>query len=576
MLRTKKIHIGKLLLEKNIITQEQLDRAIEYQKQSGLKLGQILVDFAIVDDEKLLQLLAEQLKIQYIDLKNYTLDQNIVLCLPEFYARRYRSIVLNMNEKGLLVGMADPQDVIAYDELSRILRRPFQIAVVNEVDLLNALDMTYRRTSEITSFAEELSEELKNYDYDITELGTGLSESDTPVVKLLQSLFEDAVQMNASDIHIEPDEKMLRIRLRIDGLLQEQILKEKSIGQALALRLKLLAGLNIAEKRLPQDGRFSIRIKNKNFDVRLSTVPIQFGESIVMRLLDQSGALLDLAQTGMPENILRNFRKVVALPYGLVLIVGPTGSGKTTTLYGALNEINKPDIKIITAEDPVEYRLPRINQVQIQPKIDLTFAKVLRSILRQDPDVILVGELRDEETVSIALRAALTGHLVLATLHTNDAITSAIRLMDMGAPGYLVASVLHAVMAQRLLRKICSRCSEDYQLTAQEISWVNSAGHFSLDKMHFKQGKGCAFCHYTGYKGRIGVYEYLEMGPALADALRGNEATKFNHLAVKEAGFRPMIFAGMDLVKQGITTVNEVMTVIGENILLGQEKYANI
>jgi len=576
MLMKKRISIGSLLLDKKMITQDQLDTAISQQNLSGEKLGKILVDLGFVDEDALFHLLTEQLKITYVDLKNYKLDPDVIQCLPEFYARRYRAIVLRNDKEGLLVGMSDPQDIIAYDELTTILKRSFQVALVNEEDLLRSFDMIYRRTGDITSFAEKLSEELEEYDYDIAQLSAGISSSDAPVVKLIQSIFEDAVQMNASDIHIEPDEKVLRIRLRIDGVLQEQLLNEKSVAHAVALRLKLMAGLNIAEKRLPQDGRFSIRVSDKNIDVRLSTMPIQFGESVVMRLLDQSGGLLDLNESGMPDAILKRFRNIISLPYGIILLVGPTGSGKTTTLYGALNELNKTDVKIITVEDPVEYRIPRINQIQVQPKIDLTFSKILRSVLRQDPDIIMVGELRDEETVSIALRAALTGHLVLATLHTNDAITSAIRLMDMGAPGYIAASVLHAMMAQRLLRKICPRCIQLYKPTLQEKTWLSSVVHREVIDVQFKHGAGCSYCNYTGYRGRVGVFEYLEMSPPLADALRENNTTEFNKLAVKQSGFHSLLSGGMDLVIQGKTTLREVMSVIGESILIEQEENADI
>lgn len=564
---TQKVHIGKLLVENNIISQEQLDQAIEKQKISGERLGKVLVDLGLINENKLLSLLAQQLGIPYIDLKNYSLRADLVHRLPELYARRYRAIVLSQDARGYLVGMADPQDILACDEISRILNGPVHYALIREEDLLEVIDMEYRRTTEISTFAEELSAELKKNDFDITQLGIGLTVADAPVVKMIQSIFEDAVQVNASDIHIEPDENVLRIRQRIDGVLHEHIVKEKQIAQAVTQRLKLMAGLNIAEKRIPQDGRFSIKIKDKNFDIRLSSLPIQFGESIVMRLLNHSAQMLHLDQIGMPESILRQLRKTISLPNGLLLITGPTGSGKTTTLYGALSELNTTEKKIITVEDPVEYRLPRINQVQVQPKIDLTFARVLRSVLRQDPDIVMIGELRDQETVQIALRAAMTGHFVLSTLHTNDAISSALRLIDMGAESYLIAAVLRAIIAQRLVRRICKNCIQDHALNDHEKIWLTAVAGPEAAKKTYKAGLGCAYCHRTGYKGQIGVFEFLEMTPELTNALRDNATKRFTRLANEQPHFKSLARSGLDIASEGITTISEVMRISGESLV---------
>ncbi len=563
----KKIHIGKLLLNNNLLTQEQLDTAIARQKSTGDRLGQVLVNMGLIKENQILDLLAEQLKIPLIDIKNYALDPKEVFTLPEIYARRYRAIVLHRDKQGVLLGMADPQDVIANDELSRILNVPIKVALVREDDLLKVIDMVYRRTMEISSFAEELSHELTKNDYDIAQLAVGLSRADAPVVKLLQSIFEDAVQVNASDVHIEPDEHLLRIRQRIDGILHEQILKEKHVAQALALRLKLMAGLNIAEKRLPQDGRFSIKVHDKNYDIRLSTLPTQYGESVVMRLLNQASEILGLEKVGIPSAILERLYKILSLPNGLLLVTGPTGSGKTTTLYGMLTYLNNPEKKIISVEDPVEYRISRINQVQVQTKIDLTFARVLRSVLRQDPDVIMVGELRDQETATIAMRAAMTGHFVLSTLHTNDAISCAIRLLDMGAEGYIVASVLRAVMAQRLVRRICHNCIEPYQLTAQEKIWLAAMKKEEIfQDREFKHGVGCSYCHNTGYKGQVGVFELLEISPDAADALRLNNTGKFGRLISEDKNYKPLIDSTLALVLEGVTTLSEVIRITGENL----------
>jgi MSHA biogenesis protein MshE len=388
--------------------------------------------------------------------------------------------------------------------------------------------------------------------------------SEAPVVKLLESIFDDAVLMNASDIHIEPDEKVLRIRQRIDGILNEQILNEVKIASALVVRLKLMASLNISEKRLPQDGRFTIRVKGKTLDVRLSTLPVTHGESIVMRLLDHSHNLLNLDKLGIPDDILITFKKYIKKPHGLILVTGPTGSGKTTTLYSALTEVNTPDTKIITAEDPVEYSLSRINQSQVNEKIGLTFASVLRSALRQDPDVILVGEMRDTETAEIAIRAAITGHLVFSTLHTNSAVETATRLLDMGVKGYILASALQVIVAQRLVRRICENCITTITIDEHQSIWLeNTFPSLNDINITFKQGLGCTHCNNTGYKGRIGVYELLEMTHATLDALRRNDSPAFITAAKATPGFKPFTVGALEFAQQGITSLDEVMRITG-------------
>ena len=409
MATRKKIRIGDLLVRNKVISEAQLSAALAEQKKSGRKLGRTLIDLGYVEEERLLRFLSQQLDIPFVDLRHYKVRPETVRLLAEIYARRYRAIVLDDAGPQTLVGMADPTDIFGYDELSRILKRPVRQAVVREADLLRTIDVVYRHTDEIVSIAEELNEDLSQHDYDLAQIMQTDEAADAPVARLLKTLFEDAVQVSASDIHIEPDESVLRIRQRVDGILQEQVMKERRIAAALVLRLKLLAGLDISEKRLPQGGRFNIKVKGRSIDVRLSTMPVQYGESVVMRLLDQSGGVLDLEQLGMPAPILERVRRHIHSPHGMVLVTGPTGSGKTTTLYAALNELNRPEKKIITVEDPVEYRLPRINQVQVNSKIDLTFARVLRAGLRQDPDIIMVGEMRDRETTQIGLERKSVG-----------------------------------------------------------------------------------------------------------------------------------------------------------------------
>lgn len=557
----QKIRIGDLLLQNGVITEEQLRTALNRQKQIGQRLGRVLIELGYIEEDQFLSFLSQQLQIPFIDLKRFNFDVTLIQRLPENYARRYRAIVLSEENGQLVVGMADPMDIFAYDELERILEQTVQQAVVRESELLNTLDLVYRRTEEIATFAEELDEELTDGQFDLEALTLDADDSEAPVVKLLQSIFEDAVQVRASDIHIEPDETVLRIRQRVDGILQEQVMKERRIAPALVLRLKLLSGLDISEKRLPQDGRFSLKVKGRNIDVRLSTMPIENGESVVMRLLDQTTGVTDLDDVGMPPAMLERFRRLIHMPHGLILVTGPTGSGKTTTLYGALQELNEIGKKIITVEDPVEYRLHRVNQVQINTKIDLTFARVLRSALRQDPDILLVGEIRDSETAEIALRAAMTGHLVLSTLHTNDAVSSAMRLVDMGTEGFLAATALRAVVAQRLVRKLCDNCMVDHELGPKDKAWISAVLERDADTIKLKKAKGCHRCNNTGYRGRIGVFEMLVLNEALSDALRRADTANFVKIAKQTPGYKPLVVSALEFALKSITSLEEVLRV---------------
>ncbi len=559
----QKVRIGDLLVQNQVITETQLRQALEKQKSTGLRLGRTLISLGYIGEEQFLEFLSTQLQIPFVDLRRYKFDIQLVQRLSETLARRYRAIVLSDKKGELLVGMADPTDIYAYDALERALQQPIQQAVVRESELLNTLDLVYRRTEEIASFAEELDEELTDSNFDLASLTPAADDSDAPVVKLLQSIFQDAVQVRASDIHIEPDETVLRIRMRVDGVLQEQVMKERRIAPALVLRLKLLSGLDISEKRLPQDGRFSLKVKDRKLDVRLSTMPIEHGESVVMRLLDQTDGAAELDNVGMPEDVLKRFRRLIHMPHGLILVTGPTGSGKTTTLYGALQELNDVGKKIITVEDPVEYRLHRINQVQVNTKINLTFARVLRAALRQDPDIILVGEIRDTETAEIALRAAMTGHLVLSTLHTNDAVSSAMRLVDMGAEGFLAATAIKAVVAQRLVRRLCDNCYTDYHPSPQESIWLaEQLGDAAAKAMKLKNPSGCHRCNNTGYRGRIGVFELLVLNDEMADALRRSNSSDFVRAARRSQGYVPLVMSALADAGKGITSLDEVFKVV--------------
>lgn len=556
-----KIRIGDLLVQNGVISEAQLMEALDRQKQTRQKLGKTLVTMGYVQEQQFLEFLSQQLNIPLVELGHYSFNQEDVLSLPETQARRFRALVLKEEPDHFLVGMSDPMDIFAFDELQRVLSKPIELAVVSEAQLLQSMDLLYRKTSDIEDLADQLNEEIADDAFDLAAL-TATDEVDVPVVKLLKSLFEDAVQVGASDIHIEPDENVLRIRQRIDGVLHEHVMKEKRIASALVLRLKLMASLNISEKRLPQDGRFNINVSGHSVDVRISTLPIQFGESVVMRLLDQSGGIIGLDKVGLPNEMLPRLRKMINEPHGILLVTGPTGSGKTTTLYGALNELNSHQKKIITVEDPVEYRLPRINQVQVHPNIGLDFSTVLRATLRQDPDILLVGEIRDIETAEIALRAAMTGHFVLSTLHTNDAVSSAMRLTDIGIEGYLAASALNGILAQRLVRKICNNCSQDYHPTGPEQIWLDARkAEMGMDDLELKKGRGCTYCNNTGYKGRTGIFELLEINEAMADALRRDDSAAFTIAAKTDPHYKPLVYSALELATQGVTTLEEVFRV---------------
>lgn len=551
----KKLRLGDLLLENKIITNTQLEKALRQQKGSGKKLGDVLIELKYIKENDLVMFLAKQLNIPFLELDSYKIKPEVIRELPEALARRLKAIPLDRIKDGFLVAMTDPTDIVGYDEIARKLKKNIRVVIVRESDLSRIIDEVYRRTEEIASLVGELEQEIA-FSGVINEVED--EAHDAPIKKLMYSIFEDAVQVNASDIHIEPAEDGLRIRLRVDGVLQEQVMQGKNIISALILKLKLIAKLNISERRLPQDGRFTIRVKDKKIDVRIATMPVQHGESVVMRLLDQTSGLLHFEELGMESEYIKHIRAHLKRPHGMILVTGPTGSGKSTTLYTALSEINSEEKKIITVEDPVEYAFDRINQIQVQPKIGLTFASILRSVLRHDPDVIMVGEIRDEETAQIALRAAMTGHLVLSTLHTNDAKSAILRLLDMGIAPYLASSAIHLVIAQRLARRVCTRCTETYHPNHEEIKMLNSMGLKIDENIRFVVGKGCTHCGMRGYKGRIGVYEFLEMSESMIDALQNNDLKTYNQLINKNPLFRPLAHSALEYAKKGIISLPEV------------------
>jgi MSHA biogenesis protein MshE len=562
MARPEKIRLGDLLIQQGLLTDEQLKFALDEQKRSGRKLGRIVVESSFVTEEAISQALAKQLRIPFVDLKHFNPKPELIRLLPEAQARRFRAIVLEEVDGKLQIGFVDPTDLQAYDELARVLRRDLDLAVVTETQLLGLIDRVYQRTAEISGLAKELTADLGDVPVEFGDLlGLSAGAEEAPVVKLLQTVFEEALRTRASDIHIEPQEKSLRIRFRIDGVLHVQTEADAKIASAMALRLKLMSGLDISEKRLPQDGRFAIKIRNSPVDVRISTMPTQYGESVVMRLLNQNTGLLGLDRLNMPPRILERLRHCVRRPSGMVLVTGPTGSGKTTTLYASLSELNTTEKKIITVEDPVEYRLPGINQVQVHDKIELTFERVLRSALRQDPDIVLVGEMRDQMTAEIGMRAAITGHMVLSTLHTNDVISTPIRLLDMGVPRYMVALSLQMVLAQRLVRVSCENCIEPHTPVPHEHEWLRYELGDKVDSYQYKQGRGCAHCGGTGYTGRTGVYEMLEMTNDLVESINRDDTGDFVQTARKQMAGETLRRDAVRLVVQGRTTIDEAMRI---------------
>lgn len=574
----KRLRIGDVLVQSGIITNDELLQALDYSKENNVKIGKAVVSLNFATESDICEALGQQLGMPvFSDLSKLTIDSATVSMLPENLARQKRALAIsqsfneNTGNNVVTVVIADPLDYPGRDEIQDKLEpNEVDFVIAPEMEIVHYLSQLYKNNDTIAKYANQLQTEVSQSAFELNsmeQLSVTDGLSDVAVVNLLRSVFEDAVSSKASDIHIEPDVDLLRIRQRIDGNLAEQTLNNVDIAPAIALRLKLMAGLDISEKRLPQDGRFPISIGGKNFDVRLSSLPTQYGESIVMRLLNQSDGLLSLDSTGMPPELLVRFRAQLHRPHGMILVTGPTGSGKTTTLYGALNELNNPNVKIITVEDPVEYRLPRIQQVQVQTKVGLDFAKVLRSCLRQDPDVILVGEMRDLETAEIGLRGAMTGHLVLSTLHTNDAVSSALRFMDMGAAGYSVAGSLKAVLAQRLVRKVCPKCVKAYTPTQLEMNFIEDALGIPVEtqKQHeFKMGnngRGCQFCNFSGYKGRVGVFEFLELSQKMMDALRREDHEAFSREALADEGYKPLSHMAYHYATKGITTLEEVIKV---------------
>jgi len=507
MFKTTRKRLGDLLLEVGMITQEQLNTAIDLQKKTGDKLGNELTKLGYVAEDDIIQVLEFQLGIPHVKLEKYNIDKVAYSSIPENIARRYGLIPIKKENGILTVAMSDPLNVFAIDDLKIYSGLEIQPVIVSHDDVIKAIDRYYsadKAMKAVEEFKKEHTSTLKIN----SEATTEQSEDEinnSPAVKVINSIIEQAVRNRASDIHIEPFETYIKIRFRTDGQLSEIMRPEIDIMPAISARIKIIGGMNIAEKRLPQDGRISVEVDGKEYDLRVSILPTLFGEKIVIRIADKNNFVLTKDQLGFNMYEGKQFEKMLLNPHGIILVTGPTGSGKSTTLYSAISEINRPNINIVTVEDPIESILEVVNQVQVNAKTGMTFAASLRSILRQDPDVIMIGEIRDTETAEIAVRAAITGHLVLSTLHTNDAPSSVLRLIDMGIEPYMVSSSIVGVIAQRLVRRICSNCKKEYPATDEEMNILGLCG----DRPMLSRGRGCPMCNKTGYRGRQGIYEVI-------------------------------------------------------------------
>jgi type IV pilus assembly protein PilB len=561
--------LGDLLVAEGLITPEQLARALAEQKGTTEKLGGVLVRLGLLTEDQLIGFLSRQYGIPSITLSQLDIDPEVLRLVPPQIARKYEVLPVKRVGNTLTLAMADPTNVFAVDDVAFMTNLQVLPVVASQASIRQAIERNYEGQSsaftdvltELTADAvdvEVLEDEEAGGKVDVFELKESADEA--PVVKLVNMVLVDAIQKGASDVHWEPYEKVFRIRFRIDGVLHEMLTPPKRLEAAIISRLKIMANLDIAERRLPQDGRIKLRYRGREIDFRVSTLPTIFGEKAVLRILDREALKLDLTQLGFEPWALEQFQAAIRQPYGMILITGPTGSGKTTTLYSAIHTINAPDVNILTAEDPVEYNLKGVNQVQVNEAVGRTFAAALRAFLRQDPDVILVGETRDLETAQIAIRAALTGHLVFSTLHTNDSPSTIARLVDMGIPPFLVASSLLLVVAQRLGRRVCKDCREPYE--ADEDSLV-PYGHqpTGRGRRTLYRGQGCRACNFTGMKGRVALYEVMPVTSEIRDLILRGASTGEIRAAAQSQGMKTLRQAGLTKVLEGVTTVEEVLRV---------------
>ena len=551
--------LGSLLIARGLLTPEQLDAALEEQERTHRSLGRILIDGGQVSEAGLVSTLASQLGLEYVDIADYAVDSSATTLISDALARRYQALPIGWQDGRLVVAMADPSNVFAVDDIRTITGADVRMVVSTRASVLAAIDKYHRLDSDVESISAQASSTFEAED-DLTSVRE--VTEDAPIVKLVNLLITQAVQDRASDIHIEPSEHDLRIRYRIDGVLHEVMRPPKNIQSGIVSRLKIMADINIAERRVPQDGRISATIGGRAIDLRVATLPTVYGEKVVMRILDKSTALLKLDDLGFLPNNRERFEQAYRRPYGTILVTGPTGSGKSTTLYATLNIVNDEAKNVITVEDPVEYRLAGINQVQVNGKAGLTFAAALRSILRSDPDIVLVGEIRDRETATIAVEAALTGHLVLSTLHTNDAASTPTRLVEMGVEPFLVASALDCIVAQRLARRLCAKCREAYRPSPSDLIAAGWHEEEVDDLPELFRPKGCQACGKTGFHGRFALHEVLLVSEDIERLIvdRGH-SEDIKKVAVAQ-GMLTLRQAGLSQVRAGLTSVEEILRVV--------------
>ncbi|HUR14574.1 MAG TPA: ATPase, T2SS/T4P/T4SS family [Mycobacteriales bacterium] len=551
--------LGDILLEGALVTPDQLQAAVQEQQRAGRSLGRVLVEQGVLTESQLVAALATQIGMKFVDLSDYPVDGSAVAKVPDSVCRRHTLLPIGYDEGKLVVAMADPANVFALDDIKSITRLDVRPVVATKADVLGAINRYHRGDAEL----DDLTHTLDAANDDDDDLGR-VKEivEDAPIVKFVNLLITQAIQDRASDIHIEPTEKDLRVRFRIDGVLHEVMRSPKSITSGVTSRLKIMADINIAERRIPQDGRLSVTANTKKIDLRVATLPTVWGEKIVMRVLDNSTAMLKLSDLGFSDSNYEVYSKSFIKPYGMILVTGPTGSGKSTTLYATLNIVSRPEVNVITVEDPVEYRLPGINQVQTNNKAGLTFSSALRSILRSDPDIVLLGEVRDGETAHIAVEAALTGHLVLTTLHTNDAPSAIVRLTEMGIEPFLVGSALDCVLAQRLARRLCPKCKEAYQPSPQVLVENRFPWQDGMELPTLYRPIGCSACSKTGYKGRLALHEVMAVSEEIEKLTVEHASSMAIGKVAVEQGMITLRHDGLLKVMAGVTSVEEILRVV--------------
>ena len=566
MISQTRKRIGDVLIDANIINQEQLMTALEEQRKTGKRLGEVLVELNYTDETEIAEAMSQQMKIPLAKIREAKLAQEIIELLPENIVRKNNVIPFELDENNpniLRIAMADPLDIIAVDDISIITNMQIDIMVATPSDIMYAIEKYYGN-EQSAKLAESFAQERMDKNQTLKKEEDGNDEVDnSPIVLLVNKIIEQAVNERASDIHIEALEDQVRVRYRIDGAMQEVMRYPKDLQSAIVARIKIVSGMNISEKRAPQDGRMTLVFNRVEYDLRVSSLPTTFGEKVVMRIASKSGLNKEKSELGFQEEELKRFDGILKNPHGIILVTGPTGSGKSTTLYTVLNELNGGDVNIITVEDPVEADVDGINQVQVNEKAGLTFASALRSILRQDPDIIMIGEIRDEETASIAVKAAITGHLVVSTLHTNSAASTVTRLEDMGIEPYMVADSVVGIIAQRLVRRICPKCHVQKQMTDTDKFRLRLRGD-SNPMIYEPSESGCAYCNNSGYRGRIGVYEIMPITPTLREVIsRGGGAEEIQKTALKE-GLTTLRLGAAKLVLKGVTSISEVERIAAE------------